>query len=84
MACGILLGESRRVFVTKDAEQETNKVPDTDENAVVSPVAAFRNHLRIQHRRAERQDGKDHQANVLATVFNRNDLASASESDELV
>jgi hypothetical protein len=84
VACSVILSKTGWVLVSEDAKQQTNKVPNTDEDSVVSPTALFCDHLSIEHGWAERKDSKDHQADIFATVLNRNNFARSSKCDEFV
>jgi hypothetical protein len=84
VTCSVLLGKTGWVLICENAKQETNEVPKTDKNTVVSPAALFRDRLSIEYRGAERKDGEDHQADVFATALYRNNFARSSECDEFV
>jgi hypothetical protein len=60
VTCSVLLGKTGWVFVCENAEQETDEIPKTDKNTVVSPAALFCDSLSIEYRGAERKDGEDY------------------------
>jgi hypothetical protein len=84
VACSVLLGKAGWVLVSEDAKQKTNKVPHSDQDTVVSPIALLRDHLSIEHRGAEGKDSENHQADVFATVLDGNHLARSSKRNEFV
>lgn len=84
MASSVFLGEARRVFVAEDAEQEADKIPDANENTVVAPIARLCNHLGVEDGRAKRQNGHDHEADILATILDGYNFSRSCECDEFV
>jgi hypothetical protein len=84
MASSILLSEARWVFVGKDDQKKTHKIPYANQDTVVSPTAGLSNQLSVEHGRAEWQYRKDDKADVLATVLDGNDFSGASKCNEFV
>jgi hypothetical protein len=84
MASRVVFGQAGRILVKEDDEDQTNEVPDADDDAVVSPTAGLRDQLRIEYRGAERQDGEHHQSDILGAVSDRHDFTCTRKRDELV
>lgn len=80
----VVLGKARRIPVAEDDEQQTEEIPDADENAIVAPIARFRDQLRIEDRRAKWQDSKHHQTDILGAILDGHDFTCASQCDQFV
>ena len=49
MGGSILCSKTRRVMVAEHTKEQTDEVPDADQNAVVAPVTRFSNELSVQY-----------------------------------
>jgi hypothetical protein len=84
MARSVFVGETGRILVAEDAQQEPNEVPNTDEDAIVAPVACLGYQLCIQDRWTEWEDSQYDETDILAAILDGYNFSCASECDELV
>ena len=84
MSGGVFFGQTGRILVTEDAEQKTDEVPDTNEDAIVAPIARFSNELSVEDRWTKGEDSYHYEADIFATGFDRYNFACSSKCNELI